>query len=97
MEKTLRSSMDAQMVAMREYLAKILKPKSPPTIPLPEDSYSLFAGKAPASPSNRNPEEDDDFPKNNECSASSQKGDGEKEYHEEKWRSPDPPISLALI
>jgi hypothetical protein len=97
MEETLRFSMDPQMVAMRECLAKILKLKSPPTIPLTGDSYSLFASKAPSSPSNRNPQEEDEFPKNNDSSASSQKVDGGKEYHEEKWRSPDPPISPTLI
>ena len=93
MESTLRSSMDAQMLAMREFFTELMTPEVPPFIPITEDTDPLLAGKALGSPSNKRPEEGDDLAKNKDSSASSLKGDdGKREYHEEKWRSPDPPI-----
>ena len=93
LETTLKSSMDAQMLAMREYITELMAPKAPPVIPITEDTDPLLAGKASGSPSSKRPEEGEDLDKNKDSSASSLKGDdGKREYHEEKWRSPDPPI-----
>jgi hypothetical protein len=93
METTLRSSMDAQMLAMCDYFTGLMKLKAPPTIPIHEYSNPLLAGKDLGSPSNRDPGEDDVFAKNKDSIASSQKGaDRKRASLKEKWRSHDPPI-----
>lgn len=93
LETSLRSSMESQMIDMKQYLADLLKMSVPPIIPIMEDKDSLLDGEASASPSSKKPLEGDNLANVKVSSASPKKGLGEKEgYNAVDWRSPDPPI-----
>jgi hypothetical protein len=55
MKTTFKSSMDSQMITMREYIAELLAQKAPHVKPIQEDTYPLLAGRASGSSASKSP------------------------------------------
>jgi hypothetical protein len=97
LETTLKSSMDAQMVAMREYFVELMAPKAPPIISIPVDMKPLLAGKPSRSPSSKRCEEGDDLDKDKDSIPSSRKGEVGRRSTMKKSGAPPTHLSLTLI